>query len=89
MGLPRSTYVKDGHEGVYHCFCRCVRRAFLCGFDPVSQRDFSHRKTLLLDRLRQLAAIFAIDVCAYACPVPEIRNTISQLLSKNSSRLDC
>ena len=66
MGLPRSTYVKDGHEGVYHCFCRCVRRAFLCGFDPVSQRDFSHRKTLLLDRLRFLASVFAIDVCAYA-----------------------
>jgi len=66
MGLPRSSYVKDGQEGVYHCFCRCVRRAFLCGFDPVTQRDFSHRKTLLLDRLRHLATIFAIDVCAYA-----------------------
>ena len=66
MGLPRSTYVKDGQEGVYHCFCRCVRRAFLCGLDPVTHRDFSHRKTLLLDRLRHLAAIFAIDVCAYA-----------------------
>ena len=69
MGLPRSTYVKDGQEGVYHCFCRCVRRAFLCGFDPVTQRDFSHRKAWLVDRLRQLAAIFAIDVCAYAVMV--------------------
>jgi hypothetical protein len=66
MGLPRSAYVKDGQEGVFHCFCRCVRRAFLCGYDPVTHRDFSHRKTLLLDRLRHLAAIFAIDVCAYA-----------------------
>jgi hypothetical protein len=66
MGLPRSAYVKDGQEGVFHCFSRCVRRAFLCGFDPVTHRDFSHRKTLLLDRLRHLAAIFAIDVCAYA-----------------------
>ena len=66
MGLARSTYVKEGQEGVFHCFCRCVRRAFLCGFDPVTQRDYSHRKTWLVDRLRQLAAIFAIDVCAYA-----------------------
>jgi len=66
MGLPRSAYVKDGQEGVFHCFCRCVRRAFLCGFDPVTQRDYSHRKTLLIDRLRHLAAIFAIEVCAYA-----------------------
>jgi hypothetical protein len=66
MALPRSTYVKDGTEGVFHCFCRCVRRAFLCGFDPVTQRDYSHRKTLLVNRLRQLSAIFAIEVLAYA-----------------------
>jgi len=66
MGLARNKYVKEGQEGVYHCFCRCVRRAFLCGHDPVTQRDYSHRKTLLLDRLRFLASIFAIDVCAYA-----------------------
>lgn len=66
MGLPRSTYVRDGQPGVFHCFCRCVRRAFLCGIDSATQRDFSHRKTLLLDRLRFLASVFAIEVCAYA-----------------------
>ncbi len=66
MALPRSHYVQDGQEGVYHCFSRCVRRAFLCGSDPLTQRDFSHRKAWLLDRLRHLAAIFAIEVCAYA-----------------------
>ena len=66
MALPRSKYVKEGQEGVYHCFSRCVRRAFLCGYDTLTQRDFSHRKTWLVDRLRHLAAIFAIEVCAYA-----------------------
>jgi hypothetical protein len=66
MALPRSQYVKAGQEGVYHCFSRCVRRAFLCGYDALTQRDFSHRKTWLVDRLRHLAAIFAIEVCAYA-----------------------
>jgi hypothetical protein len=66
MALPRSKYVKEGQEGVYHCFSRCVRRAFLCGYDALTQRDFSHRKTWLVDRLRHLAAIFAIEVCAYA-----------------------
>jgi len=66
MGLPRSAYVQEGQEGVYHCFSRCVRRAFLCGFDPVTHRDFSHRKAWLVDRLRFLAAVFAIEVCAYA-----------------------
>jgi hypothetical protein len=66
MGMPRSKYVKAGHEGVYHCFSRCVRRAFLYGFDPLTNRDFSHRKAWLVERLRFLASIFAIDVCAYS-----------------------
>jgi putative transposase len=66
MALPRSKYVQEGKEGVYHCFSRCVRRAFLCGFDVLTHRDLSHRKAWLVDRLRYLAAIFAIEVCAYA-----------------------
>ncbi len=66
MGFPRSRYVKDGEEGLYHCISRCVRRAFLCGSDALTGRDFSHRKTLIVDRLRYLATIFAIEVCAYA-----------------------
>jgi hypothetical protein len=66
MALPRSRYVREGQEGVYHCFSRCVRRAFLYGFDALTGRDFSHRKAWLVDRLRYLAAIFAIEVCAYA-----------------------
>src|SRR5512136_600661 len=66
MALPRCKYVREGQEGVYHCFSRCVRRAFLCGFDALTGRDFSHRKAWLVDRIRYLAAIFAIEVCAYA-----------------------
>jgi REP element-mobilizing transposase RayT len=66
MALPRSQYVQEGQEGVYHCFSRCVRRAFLYGFDALTRRDFSHRKAWLVERLRFLAAIFAIEVCAYA-----------------------
>ena len=66
MTLPRSEYVQEGQEGVYHCFCRCVRRAFLYGFDPLTHQDFSHRKAWLVDRLKHLSAIFAIEVCAYA-----------------------
>ena len=55
MALPRSIYVQEGQEGVYHCFSRCVRRAFLYGFDPLTRRDFSHRTASLVERLRYLA----------------------------------
>ena len=66
MGLARSKYVMEGEEGVYHCYCRCVRRAFLFGVDPVTNQDYSHRKAWIVERLKFLASIFAIDVCAYA-----------------------
>ena len=66
MGLPRSRTVREGKVGVYHTYTRCVRRAFLCGFDPVTQRDFSHRKAWIVDRLRFLASVFAIDVISYS-----------------------
>ena len=76
MGLPRSAYVKDGEEGVYHCFSRCVRRAYLCGYDAFTNRDFSHRKKWLVDRLQYLAAIFAIEVCAYAIMEDHFHNIL-------------
>jgi REP element-mobilizing transposase RayT len=50
----------------YHCISRCVRRAYLCGDDPVSGQNFDHRKQWLVTRIKQLASQFSIDVCAYA-----------------------
>ena len=50
----------------YHCISRCVRRAYLFGEDPVSGYNFDHRKTWLVNRIKELTGQFAIDVCAYA-----------------------
>ena len=62
MGLPRSDYVQEGEVGVYHCTTRCVRRAFLAGFDSHTGRDFSHRKQWIEDRLQFLASVFSVEV---------------------------
>lgn len=62
---PRSQIVPTDEIGIYHCIARCVRRAFLCGVDPFSGRDYEHRKDWIRQRLEQLAAIFAIEIWAW------------------------
>ncbi|MBP7866608.1 MAG: hypothetical protein KA419_11720, partial [Acidobacteria bacterium] len=66
MAIARKNIVADGAERVYHCTARCVRRAFLCGDDPDTGKNFDHRKDWVRDRLVQLAGYFAVDVLAYA-----------------------
>ncbi len=66
MTRPRSTLVSPADTPYYHCIGRCVRRSYLCGEDPVSGRNFDHRKTIILNRLKLLTETFAIDLCAYA-----------------------
>jgi len=62
----RKEIVREGEVGIYHCVARCVRRAFLCGFDAATGRSFEHRKGWIRRRLEELAGIFGIDVCGYA-----------------------
>ncbi len=62
----RREIVATDHIGVYHCIARCVRRAFLCGDDPASGKNYDHRKGWIRDRLRTAASAFAIEVCGYS-----------------------
>jgi hypothetical protein len=62
----RRQIVVEDEVGVYHCIARCVRRAFLCGVCSYTGQDYSHRKEWILDRLRELAGLFAIEVCGYS-----------------------
>jgi len=62
----RRQIVVEDMVGVYHCIARCDRRAFLCGIDPYTGKDYSHRKEWILDRMRELAGLFAIEVCGYS-----------------------
>ena len=62
----RKDLIPDGADCLVHAVSRCVRRAWLCGTDPLTGREFSHRRQWVVDRLRHLAAHFAVEVFAYA-----------------------
>lgn len=66
MPTARKHVVIPGKPGFYHCISRCVRRAFLCGDDFVTGRNFDHRRKWLLDRMCLMTTCFAIDIYAYA-----------------------
>ena len=66
MTTPRSKLVDNINPLHYHIVSRCVRRSWLCGKDPHSGRDYSHRKTWLEKRLFHLARYFAVEIDAYA-----------------------
>ena len=66
MAVARSEVVVQGVEAYYHCVSRCVRRAFLCGFDSYTGRSYEHRKGWIQARLKDIADVFGIEVVTYA-----------------------
>jgi len=47
MPEPRYAQVSLEVTPWYHCYSRCVRRAFLCGLDGLMQTSYEHRKQWL------------------------------------------
>ncbi len=66
MATPRHMLVDDQQACDYHLASRCVRRAWLCGRDKRTGKDYSHRRRWLIERLLLLARCFAVEVYAYA-----------------------
>lgn len=66
MGLARKYQICVEETPFYHVISRCVRRAFLCGEDSVTGISFEHRRKWIVQRMKYLTKIFAIDVCSYA-----------------------
>ena len=66
MTVARSQLIDRENGGFHHIVSRCVRRAWLCGLDPLTGRDHSHRKRWIEERLLTLASAFAVRVYSYA-----------------------
>ncbi|MGV3483563.1 MAG: transposase [Planctomycetaceae bacterium] len=68
MARLARTEVFDPHDiAVVHVMNRVVRRCYLLGDDPVSGKNFDHRKTWIEDELKRLAAAMGIDLLCFAC----------------------
>ena len=66
MTLARKYLISPEDTPYYHVMTRCVRRAFLCGIDKYSGNNYEHRRGMIVKRVKDLAKIFNVDVCAYA-----------------------
>ena len=61
----RGEYLNPHEIQIVHAVQRCVRQAFLCGFDKNTQTDFEHRRQWIRDRFEFLASVFGIDCLTY------------------------
>ncbi|WP_087819632.1 transposase [Photobacterium aquimaris] len=66
MTTSRRKLIEPQITPFYHVINRCVRRAYLCGDDPYNGKNYHHRRGWIVNKIKQLAAVFCIDVCAYA-----------------------
>ncbi|AVP97408.1 hypothetical protein C7S18_09470 [Ahniella affigens] len=62
----RERTVPTNCSGYYHCVSRCVRRAWLCGYDKVNDKNHDYRRQWVEDRLMALAEAYSVSIYAYA-----------------------
>ena len=77
--------------GYYHCIARCVRRAYLCGYDEFSEKDFSYRRNQIVERMNFLSRVFYIEIGHYAIMANHLhlvmKNRPDQVLSAENEEI--
>ena len=64
--VNRREMLAEGDVQVVHCINRCVRRGFLCGDDPVTGKNYDHRRQWIRNRLEFLAGVFGIELLGFS-----------------------
>lgn len=61
----RKDIIRVGEVATYHSWSRCVQSAYLCGVDPRTGVDLSHRKVQLERLIEYQTVNFAVDLGSY------------------------
>ena len=64
--LARAAGFSSDEIAVVHVMNRVVRRCFLLGDDPISGKNFDHRKIWIEDQLQIETACFGINLLGFA-----------------------
>ncbi|XZE20630.1 transposase [Pirellulaceae bacterium SH449] len=64
--ISRVEIFAPDEVAIVHCVNRTVRRCFLLGEDPVTGKNFDHRKAWMEVELRNLAKSMGIDLLGYS-----------------------
>ena len=64
--MARAEVFSPDEVAIVHVMNRVVRRCFLLGDDPVTGKNFDHRKAWIERYLQQFAARFGIDLLGFA-----------------------
>ena len=62
VATARKQLVSLEDTPYYHCYVRCVRRAFICGEDKYSGKNYDHRRDWIKDKITEQINLFAIDL---------------------------
>ncbi len=63
---PRREVVDPSIIQVFHILNRTVRRCWLFGEDPLTRKNYNHRKMWIEELLRHFAGLFGIDLLSFA-----------------------
>ena len=64
--MARAEVFAPDEVAVVHVMNRVVRRCYLLGHDPVSGKNYDHRKVMIEMQLQRLAGAFGIDLLGFA-----------------------
>ena len=86
MASNRTLVYKREPRGLYHITSKTVRGMYLFGKDPLTGKDYSHRREIVIERITYLARFFYIDLITFAVLINHVHLMLRNLISKSPAK---